>query len=292
MRELHRHTLFEPTRIIRRKTMHAAAENQLQESSPYALDGNSVGRALHLLYHELTARVAANSYQLQTDIFRSHLHQLFRSGIARIRPCITFDDGHRSNYEQAAPALEDFGVKAMFFITVGWTSNAPGDYMTWENLRSLQAAGHTIAAHGWSHKLFTHCDSAQLHREIVDAKAVLEDHLGTKITALSFPGGRTNQRATEAALGAGYTTLFTSQPQIEKLPLSTFVGRVNVRSDWDAKYMGSLFADDGHALHKLQRLDVIKKAAKGLLGDRLYSKVWSAVNRKEVEPESFRGSSK
>jgi peptidoglycan/xylan/chitin deacetylase (PgdA/CDA1 family) len=270
--------------------MHAPEENRRQEHETAEPRGSAApGKLLHLLYHELTTDPPSNTYQLHIESFRSHLCELLGHQAGLIRPVVTFDDGHRSNYEAALPALNEFRVSGIFFITAGWVSDTRGQSVSWSDLRALQEAGHVIGAHGWSHKLFTHCNPTELRREIVTAKAALEDNLGSAVTSLSFPGGRSNQRCIQTALEAGYTTLYTSTPAVEALPLCTLVGRVNVRSDWSSSYLGELLKEDQRALNRLRRQSVLKDAAKNILGDRLYSRLWTAVNGKQVEADSFRG---
>src|SRR5665213_3419259 len=120
-------------------------------------------RRLHLLYHELRSSEARYSYVTDAAMFRRHvdLYVRLRRETADLWPEITFDDGHVSNLELAAPILQSRGLTARFFITVGWTGTKPG-YMGWPELRSLHQAGHSIGAHGWTHRLLTHCSEREL----------------------------------------------------------------------------------------------------------------------------------
>jgi peptidoglycan/xylan/chitin deacetylase (PgdA/CDA1 family) len=242
-------------------------------------------RRLHLLYHELRPSGSAYSYVVDTDAFDRHLAfyaSLQSRPTASLRPAITFDDGHISNYEFALPRLSALGLKAHFFITAGWTETKPG-YMGWKELRALHADGQIIGGHGWSHTLLTHCDPAQLDHELRTTRLTLEDKLGAAVTTMSLPGGRYNSQVMAACRKAGYTQIFTSVPQAETVPLGETVGRLNIRGDMTEAWIEGLFDADSVALAKLGRQYRIKETAKRWMGDKLYAKLWSLLNREEPE---------
>jgi Polysaccharide deacetylase len=243
---------------------------------------------LYLLYHELRTGKSNYSYVVETHQFEKHLdlfRELRESEGAALRPEITFDDGHVSNFEIAPAALESHAIKAHFFITVGWTSSRPG-YMGWEQLRELHQAGHIIGAHGWTHTLLTHCNEKELHHELVDARLTLEEKLGAPITTMSLPGGRYNRRVLSACQQAGYQQIFTSVPKAEREPPELTIGRLNIRGDMSLEWLSKLFQPDSKVLSSLERQYQRKEALKSLLGDRLYAKLWAILNRQEPEAEA------
>jgi peptidoglycan/xylan/chitin deacetylase (PgdA/CDA1 family) len=248
-------------------------------------------RRLYLLYHELRASHARYSYVTDTAMFERHVDlyvRLRESPTVELWPEITFDDGHISNLELAAPILQSRGLIARFFITVGWTGKKPG-YMGWSELLSLHRAGHAIGAHGWTHTLLTHCNGRELQTELEQARLTLEDKLGTSITTMSLPGGRYNRRVLAACERAGYTEIYTSIPRAESLPLGTTIGRLNILGDMQPEWIARLFEPDGALLNSLGKQYGRKEAAKRLLGDRLYAKLWALVNRQEPETEDAAG---
>ena len=240
---------------------------------------------LHFLYHELRAEGSDYAYVVKTSEFARQV-ELYRrlqlGGGVGLVPEVTFDDGDVSNYEQALPVLQEFGVMARFFITVGWTAQRAG-YMNWEQLRGLQAAGQQIGAHGWTHTLLTHCDAAQLKTELLDARLKLEDGLGAAVTTLSLPGGRYNQRVLNACKEYGYTQVFTSVPQASTAADDWLVGRLNLVGGTELAWLEKVLDPASGVLAALERKDRIKGMAKRVLGDTLYAKVWSMVNRSEPE---------
>jgi peptidoglycan/xylan/chitin deacetylase (PgdA/CDA1 family) len=240
-------------------------------------------RRLFLLYHELRSGESRYSYAIESGMFERHLDLFVRLRAAQncdIWPELTFDDGHSSDVEIAAPLLQSRGLTARFFITAGWTGTKTG-YMGWPEVRSLHEAGFTIGAHGWSHKLLTHCSEAELQTELSKSRLTLEEKLGVSVTTMSLPGGRYNRRVLAACAEAGYTQVYTSVPRAESLPLGAVVGRLNIPGDMQPGWIAKLFQPDGRTLRRLGRRYGMKEAAKALLGDRLYAGLWALVSRKE-----------
>jgi peptidoglycan/xylan/chitin deacetylase (PgdA/CDA1 family) len=244
-------------------------------------------RRLYLLYHELRPGGSKYSYVIENEMFEQHLDTFSRirkTGADGLWPEITFDDGHISNFEYALPLLQSRGLSAQFFITVGWTGQKR-DYMGWNELRMLLAAGQSIGAHGWSHTLLTHCSEKELLTELVSARKTLEDKLAVPIQTMSLPGGRYNRRVLAACAEAGYAQVYNSIPRSEPSSSEPFVGRLNIRGDMKPEWIAELLAPKSEALASLGRKYKVKEAVKTLLGDRLYEKTWALLNRKEPDTD-------
>jgi hypothetical protein len=252
---------------------------------------NSEGRIsspaslLFLLYHEVRIDHSEYSYVIGCDSFQKHVDLFVRlRRSSAVCPELTFDDGHLSNLELAAPILQSRNLTARFFITVGWTGVKPG-FMGWPELRSLHESGQSIGAHGWTHTLLTHLNDQDLAAELNNSRMTLEDKLGTSITTMSLPGGRYDRRVLAACEKAGYTQVYTSIPRLESLPLGPTVGRLNILSSMNSDWIETLFQLDSIALSSLHRRYRLKEAAKSMLGDGLYEKLWALVNRQETEAD-------
>lgn len=251
-------------------------------------DAHCSSRRVYLLYHEISSAPGKYRYATDQESFRRHLN-LFalarRNHVGSLWPELTFDDGHVSNLDYALPLLSEFNISAQFFITVGWTSDRPG-YLTWEQLAALQRAGQKIGAHGWSHKLLTHCTDQQLQVELGDARLKLEDKLGVAITTMSLPGGRMNRRVLDACRRAGYEQIFTSVPRAEISDNVTLVGRVNVYSDTTTEWLQDLLSPGSNVIQRMERQYRLKQAVQSALGDRLYGKLWAILNRADPGAEA------
>lgn len=246
-------------------------------------------KSLYLIYHEIRPAQTRYSYVVSCSEFERQCELFSRlqtagSELETYRPELTFDDGHLSAVEYALPVLAKQGIRARFFITAGWTGEKAA-YMTPRDLLTLQDAGMLIGAHGWSHQLLTHCNSAELDRELSDAKAKLEDLLGKPVTSMSLPGGRANTHVLRACAAAGYTEIFTSAPQVCSDPGGgATIGRLNLRGDASIAWLEQLLQPASGVLARLQRAHQVKSAAKAVLGDRLYAGLWSLANRQEADP--------
>lgn len=247
-------------------------------------------KSLHLLYHELRPVGSRYSYVISCEEFALHcalfsqLQQGSPEGV--LRPELTFDDGNASDAEYAAPLLEEFRLKATFFITAGWTQSRAG-FMSWTQLRTLAAAGHRIGAHGMTHQLLTSCTPSELQQELRGARQRLEDGLGSAVTSMSLPGGRANARVYGACTAAGYEQVFTSTPRAEEMAAGPKrIGRLNLHAGTSTSWLEAVLKPETGALARLQRTDRIKSLAKGVLGDSVYNRVWALANRQEPEPDT------
>lgn len=116
---------------------------------------------------------------------------------------LTFDDGWKNQYEHAFPLLKKYKATATFFIF----TNAPEhqNYMTWNQVAELSAAGMTIGSHSRSHPyLGLMFDSDKIASEFDDSKAILERKTGKKVTLFAFPFGQHTAMLEEYAKAAGY----------------------------------------------------------------------------------------
>ena len=69
--------------------------------------------------------------------------------------------------------------------------------------------------------------------------------------------------------------------------VATCVGRLNIHGGATPIWLSRLLDPRSGALRRIERIDRAKSAAKRLLGDTAYRRLWSLVNREE--PESADG---
>jgi len=94
-------------------------------------------------------------------------------------------------------------------LDLAWPGAVPEDYapVTWDQLRTLAAAGIEIGAHTKTHCRLTRVDDAQLVDELGGAKQRLEEVLDRPVMSLCYPNGAPadyDARVIQACERAGY----------------------------------------------------------------------------------------
>ncbi|MGA7148010.1 MAG: polysaccharide deacetylase family protein [Microbacterium sp.] len=163
-------------------------------------------------------------YWVTQDVFRGVL-----DGVAgREDVGLSFDDGNRSDLDVALPALRERGLRATFFALAGRLDDPAS--LSAGDLRSLGAAGMAIGSHGWAHVPWRGLDPSQARREFIDARTVLEDAAGARITEAAMPLGRYDRRALRGLRSAGYDTVYSSD-RFPARPGSWLQARYSATSD-------------------------------------------------------------
>jgi peptidoglycan/xylan/chitin deacetylase (PgdA/CDA1 family) len=188
--------------------------------------------------------------------------------------CITFDDGCETDLIAAAPVLREFGHNATFFVTAGFL-DTPG-YLTSSQLRELDAEGFEIGCHSMTHAYLSDIGESDLHREIVDAKARIEQIVGHKIDHFSCPGGRFNQRALDIARNAGFKTVANSEFHANTPATNLYeLGRVAMLCDLTIEAFSDICHDRG--LWKKRLSHQARRTAQRLLGNRRYDRLRASL---------------
>lgn len=152
------------------------------------------------------------------------------AAISRSQPqcLVTFDDGNKSDIEIALPILKKHNVTAKFFPTISQIGQQ--DYMTWDDIRSLVAAGMQVGSHGLDHVAWTECSPDQLLNELQQSRETLQQQLDTPINCAAAPFGAISPLVYHAARRAGYTKLYTSSPR-SSFTATNLVSRYSVQSN-------------------------------------------------------------
>jgi len=119
---------------------------------------------------------------------------------------ISFDDGWSAQEGVVRAELEPRGLHAVFFVytaAVGATPNNSG-YISWEQLRILESAGHEVQSHTVSHGRLTEMPPSQLDREMRESRATIEKEMRHPVKVIAYPFGNYDERVMRAASAAGY----------------------------------------------------------------------------------------
>lgn len=120
---------------------------------------------------------------------------------------LTFDDGYIDNYEQAMPILAKYGFPATLFVSPGMTEQ--DGYLNWEQIKKMQAGGWDIQPHGMSHPHLPKLTADEQAYEIVEARKLIEEHLGTKADIFCYPYGERNKTTLKLLKQHGFRYAFT-----------------------------------------------------------------------------------
>lgn len=108
---------------------------------------------------------------------------------------ITFDDGHRSDYEIAFPNMTAAGIPGTSFVV---TNSIDNGGMTSAELLEMEAAGWEIGSHSAAHKNLANIPIEDAINEMVVSKATLEN-IGLTPRTIAYPFGGQNEETRDAA---------------------------------------------------------------------------------------------
>lgn len=163
-----------------------------------------------LSYHNVRAFTTKNpAYFITPERFENHLYQLKENGYRTILPeeveqivldgkevnekvvLISFDDTRADHFTNAAPLLEKYGFRGVFYIMTV-SIGKPG-YMTKAQIKELAERGHAIGLHTWDHQDLRKITEDQWRTQLDKPKALLEEITGKNITSLAYPFGLWNK---------------------------------------------------------------------------------------------------
>jgi peptidoglycan/xylan/chitin deacetylase (PgdA/CDA1 family) len=158
-------------------------------------------------------------------------HWRFGTSIGPRPLIVSFDGGHRSVHEHAAPALAALAWPGVLNLTVGMLEDPDGvdDAM----VRELMEAGWEVDSRSLTGRDLTECDDDVLAREVAGAKRWLHERLGAEAEFLCYPSGRYDSRVVSAAAAAGHHGATTTRPGLA-VPADRFaMRRIPVpRGEW------------------------------------------------------------
>ena len=120
---------------------------------------------------------------------------------------VNFDDGYETVYQAAFPILQDYGMSATIFITVGENGSRQDEerlpslegrsMLNWREIKEMRRWGIEFGAHTLTHPDLTRLPRNRMEMEICDSKKIIENNLSTPISCFAYPYGRYNDSVRE-----------------------------------------------------------------------------------------------
>lgn len=125
---------------------------------------------------------------------------------------LTFDGGHVSFLEHAAPVLEKHKLPYTLFIVPGRTEDKTTRTIGWNDLRKLEKTGlATIGLHPASYTRLSNASEADMRAQINTAKALYREKLGHEPTLFSYPYGEYSKAYRDLIQSSGFSAAFGQQ---------------------------------------------------------------------------------
>jgi len=179
-----------------------------------------------------------SAYEVTPETFEADMKILADSGYHSVMPSqlydylvynkplpekpvmITFDDSRAEHFRIAAPVMEKYGFRGVFFImTITYNKK---NYMTTEQIAQLSKAGHCIGLHSWDHVMVTkYKNEDDWQKEVADPKKKLEKILNGPVEYWAYPYGIFNH-SSAGELSKYFKLSFSLSTQRDStLPLQT-----------------------------------------------------------------------
>jgi peptidoglycan/xylan/chitin deacetylase (PgdA/CDA1 family) len=186
-----------------------------------------------LLYHHVEGQEFNNRYTVSIPDFRVQMEALSEMGYTTIslslfldalvdgaelpeKPIlISFDDGHRSVYENAFPIMKEFNFTGVFYIVANRLGGVE-NFVDVKELNEMMDAGWDVGSHGFSHIDLTLAHDS-VAKEIGESKSRLSNALSTQILTFAYPFGtidpflaqKVNDYGYRAGMGLGTNIIHT-----------------------------------------------------------------------------------
>lgn len=223
-----------------------------------------------LMYHDIVMRDDTSSgfqndsafqYKVEAGKFEEQVKALSdRKDVA-----FTFDDGGVSFLTIAAPILEKYGKRGVFFISTKYVDT--DGFLTKEQVRELEERGHIIGSHSHSHPdNIAALSVAEMDAEWQGSCKILKDILGHDVRCASIPNGYGSKEQNASAMRAGITELYTSVPttKANSLGEQKIIGRYVVHRDMSVEDVVSIATDKNRQRKMYLRWWVLEQAKKVL----------------------------
>lgn len=130
---------------------------------------------------------------------------------------ITIDDGYKTIYNNAWPVLKKHGFPFTVFLYVEGIERGYKNYLTWDQIKEMQAAGVDFQDHSFSHHYLADKPvglneeeyRTWIKKDLARGASILTVKLGKRPRFFAIPYGEYNRIVIEEAKKVGYDAIFT-----------------------------------------------------------------------------------
>ena len=117
---------------------------------------------------------------------------------------ITIDDAYRSVYTEAWPRLRDAKLPFTLFVATDPVDQGLANFLTWDQIREIKAAGGSIGHHTASHLHMVDASGERVGQEIRKASGRYQKELGEVPRVFAYPFGEANLEIRGKIVEAGF----------------------------------------------------------------------------------------
>ena len=121
---------------------------------------------------------------------------------------ITIDDAYLSVYEEAFPRLQKYGFTATVFVATQPVDRGLRGYMSWDQLREIQAAGFGIGSQTRTHPHMHRLSADQNREELSISNDRFLEELGMRPALFAYPYGEYSLEVIDIVKEAGFIASF------------------------------------------------------------------------------------
>ena len=231
------------------------------------------------------------AYNTDINVFRRQMAWLFANNVKTLTidellsknshpedkaVCLTFDDGRLGNYLHAYPILQEYGLKATFFVVTELVDKP--HYMTWDHLKEMEVNGMSMQSHTATHKPLGGMDEKEIIFELSESKKVIEKRLTTEVNHLSLPHGSKNVRIWPLAKRVGYKTICTSNVGFQTWESNgPWLKRISIGERISEKKFKLIIQRKNRAIWSMMFTKGFKNMLRGMIGINNYRKLYQWV---------------
>jgi peptidoglycan/xylan/chitin deacetylase (PgdA/CDA1 family) len=207
-----------------------------------------------LCYHNIiTNAEKEDDYRISAFHFEQQMKALYDSGYHTILPdqlyghltkgtllpskpvMLTFDDTHETHFSIAAPVLEKYSFRGVFFIMT--VSIGKKNYLTAQQIKMLAERGHAIECHTYDHPLIKKITGEQWEQQIDNPVKKLAAITGKPVEYFAYPFGVWSEPAIIELKKRGIRAAFQlTGKKSTTAPLYT-IKRMLIPGTWSEKYL-------------------------------------------------------